>query len=198
MTATAKSNVLDFINAARAVQPASPQEVERRLDTLRGELKRRARDLVRELFPAARIDGHDARIGDAKGAPGESMSIELDGERAGQFYDHNPNATVGEGDLITLWCMGQGLDPRGPGFMRAVEDLEIHVGLSQTPRSFGPVARIAAERARAPKAVEPVKINETIHVYTSSDGASVLAQWNPDQGHFLESAAKPSKVAASH
>jgi hypothetical protein len=165
----------DFNTAERAPQPFTPQETERRLDTLRHALKSRASELVRELFPAARIIGHEARIGDATGAAGESMCIELSGEKAGQWNDHNAGAAETSGDLITLWCMGQGYGA-GPGFWRAVDDLEQHLGMSAKPRGLGAVARVAAERARAPKVAEPTKVSEQTHVYTSADGRTVLAQ----------------------
>lgn len=166
---------LDFNTAARPTQPATPQENERRLETLRAEIARRAPDLVRELFPLARFDGTTARIGDATGAPGESMCIELAGAKAGQWKDHNPSAREPDGDLLTLWRMGQGYAD-GAGFWRAVEEFEQHLGMSAKPRSLGPVARVASERAKLPKPPPSPKVNEVVYVYTSADGARVLAQ----------------------
>lgn len=168
------ASAFDFNTAARSVAPASPQETERRLDALRATLKARAPDLVREIFPAARIGGNQARIGDAKGSQGESMCIELAGDRAGLWTDH---ATGEGGDLIDLWCIGEGYDHKGPGFMLAVADLEQHLGLANhAPRSLGKVARVASERAKLPRAPVATEVSRQTYVYTSADGLKVLAQ----------------------
>ena len=84
----------------------------------------------------------------ANGEPGESVCIELAGEKAGQWHDHNPDAVEASGDLLTLWALSQGYATRGEGFALAVNDLEQHLGLGgRAPASFGRVAQIAAERA---------------------------------------------------
>jgi AAA domain len=167
--------MLDFNTATRAPQRASPQQTERRLDALRAALRSRAPDLVREMFPAARINGDEARIGDAQGSPGESMSIALRGDKAGQWIDYNAGAAEPQGDLITLWSLGQNYGS-GAGFWRAVEDLELHLGLTTGAKWLGPVAQVAAERSRQPKAAEPTEVSKTTYVYTSTDGQAVLAQ----------------------
>lgn len=171
---SAVRKMYDFNDAAPLPVAATAQETERRLETLRASIRSRAPELVRELLPAARINGHEARIGDAQGVPGESMCIELTGANAGLWKDH---ATDEGGDLIDLWCMSEGYDRKGPGFMLAVADLEQHLGLANhAPRAFGKVAQVAAQRATVPKTAEPVKVDERTHVYTSADGRTVLAQ----------------------
>jgi hypothetical protein len=170
------SNPFDFNTAARAVVAATPQDTARRLEDLRAALKGRAPELVSELFPLARYEAGKARIGDASGAPGGSMVIEINGPKAGVWFDHNAGATDGEGDLIDLWRMGQGYDGEA-GFWRAVEDLEQHLGMvAHKPRGLGPVARIAAERAKQPRPANATEIGRRTFVYTSADGGSVLAQ----------------------
>jgi 5S rRNA maturation endonuclease (ribonuclease M5) len=165
--------VIDFNLAAPFKPDALPQENQRRLESLRSTLKQRAPDLVREIFPAARYQGSEARIGDVSGAPGESMSIQLTGDKAGLWKDH---ATGEGGDLIDLWAMGQGYQTEGATFWRAVEELEQHFGLSSAPRWTGPVARIAEARAKLPKPPEVTKTHEQTYVYTDSTGQHVLAQ----------------------
>jgi 5S rRNA maturation endonuclease (ribonuclease M5) len=166
---------IDFNSAPRLPAASQPQDDARRLEILRSTLKARAAELVRELFPAARFQGNEARIGDAQGAPGESMSIQLSGDKAGQWYDHNPKGAEREGDLITLWRMGQGYDGAA-GFWQAVADLEQHLGIGGGPKWTGAVARVAAERAKAPSRAEVTKELEATYVYTAADGAAVLAQ----------------------
>lgn len=164
--------VIDFNLAPRATVAPLPQDNDRRLDTLRATLKARAPDLVREIFPAARIQGGEARIGDVSGAPGESMAIQLTGEKAGQWFDH---ANGEGGDLIDFWRMGQGYNTAS-GFWDAVGELELHLGLAPGAKWTGPVHKVAQRRAAMPKAGPAFKTGEVIHVYTSADGSAVLAK----------------------
>lgn len=161
---------IDF-NKAAPYQPAPANDAGARLETLRRTLQQRADSLVREIFPAARIHHNQARIGDVSGAPGESMSIELAGDRAGLWTDH---ATGEGGDLIELWQMSQGYG--ASKFMDAVGELELHLGLVSGARWDGPVSRIATERARLPKVDEPTEVGRQTYVYTSWDGSAALAQ----------------------
>jgi len=172
-----RSNVLDFNTAARAVVPASKADTDRRVEALRAELQRRAHDVVRDLFPAAKYEGGKARIGDANGEPGGSMVVEVSGPKAGVWFDHDAGAVDRSGDLIHLWCKSQGLDGNGPGFMKAVADLEQHLGLSTAPALAGPVYRVAQERAARPKPVaNAVEIGRHAYVYTTADSQKILAQ----------------------
>lgn len=164
--------MIDLNDAPTATQ-TDPLAWEVRKETLRAALKARAEGLVREVFPAAYIHGGEARIGDVSGAQGESMAIELRGERAGLWTDH---ATGQGGDLIDLWGLLQGYPSTPQGLGQAIEDLELHLGLRQGVKWTGPVARVASERAKAPKAPEPTKTLEATYVYTSADGQTVLAQ----------------------
>jgi hypothetical protein len=144
-------------------EPASDGRVE----ALRTALRNAAPGLVRDLFPLARFQGNEARIGSADGEAGESMSIVLTGEKAGQWFDHNPMALIREGDLITLWAMGHRRK-----FMEAVEDLELHLGLRAGAKWTGRVAQ-AINRASAtprPKAEDQVKTLEARYVYTDDLG----------------------------
>lgn len=168
--------MLDF-NTAAVTPPASDwRSDEARLEALRAALRRNAPALVRDLYPAARYQGHEARIGSAAGEAGESMSIQLTGEKAGQWYDHNPMASEREGDLITLWRMGQGYEGER-GFWQAVEDLELYLGLrNDRPRWTGAVARVVQERAAQPRPPQPEKTLEATYIYTDASGQEVLAK----------------------
>lgn len=159
------------LNLYPTAKPPGEDQVahERRLEDLRRELQRRAPALVREIFPAAQITGHEARIGDLTGAAGESLSIELTGERAGLWKDF---ATGEGGDLIDLWRETQGYKGHG-GFMEAVGDLEQHLGMSSRPAWTGAVARVAAERAKAPKPPDVTKTLEETYVYRDAEGDEV-------------------------
>lgn len=135
----------DFNTAQRqALHVVNTAEVDARVDRLRGALQRRAPDLVRELFPLARMSSHEARVGSIAGEAGESLAIQLTGDRAGQWIDHG--SPDDKGDLIELW---QRLEVRG--FMEAVDDLERWAGLSQAPAFTSRVRHVAEARAQLAK-----------------------------------------------
>lgn len=52
-----------------------------------------------ELLPNGKRVGHTWIVGDVTGAPGESLEVELEGEKAGLWVDHHGG---GGGDMITL------------------------------------------------------------------------------------------------
>ena len=164
---SAAANVFDFNTAARSDNLPAPQDNDRRLDDLRSTLRSRAKDVVRDVFPHARIIGHTARIGDLGGAPGESLAIEISGDKAGLWMDH---ATAESGDLIDLWTATQGYTGDG-GFWQAVDDLELHLGLSTGVAWNGPVAKVAEARKRQPAPGPVSKTLEAEHVYTDTYGA---------------------------
>lgn len=110
-----------------------PLAWERRLERLRARLRGRAAEVVRGLFPRARIRGQEARIGDVSGAKGESLCIALGGARAGLWIDH---ATGQGGDLIDLWRLAKGYG--GHEFPRLVEELERQCGLDEPGRPAKP------------------------------------------------------------
>lgn len=62
-------------------------------------LQPRVEDLCRELLPNGKLRGHEWVCGDITGAPGDSLSVELRGDKAGVWYDH---ATREGGDVIDL------------------------------------------------------------------------------------------------
>ena len=165
-----RAEFFDLNTATRIAPTPNPQDNDRRLSDLRTALKGAAPSLVRDLFPLARFQGNEARIGSADGEAGESMSIVLSGEKAGQWFDHNPVADVREGDLITLWEMGQRRT-----FMEAVEDLELHLGLRAGAKWTGPVYKAIEQAAKTPKPPEPTKTLEATYDYVSVEG-EVLAQ----------------------
>lgn len=157
----------DFNTAALPANLPAPQDQDRRLEDLRSTLRSRARDVVRDVFPHARVIGHTARIGDLGGAPGESLAIEISGDKAGLWMDH---ATADKGDLIDLWTATQGYKGEG-GFWQAVEDLELHLGLASGLAWNGPVAKVAEARKRQPAPAPVSKTLEAEHVYTDAYGA---------------------------
>lgn len=58
------------------------------------------------LLPAGKKVGSQWVVGDAYGAPGDSMCVELDGDKRGYWYDHGGS---GNGDMLKLIEVNRGL-----------------------------------------------------------------------------------------
>lgn len=79
---------------------------------------------------AVRFDGPNARLGDiTMGERGGSVAICLTGDKAGTFFDHNPGASVTEGDVFDIWRLRYGGD-----FRDALEGINDWVGGTQSAR----------------------------------------------------------------
>jgi hypothetical protein len=87
-------NILDFNTAGKQFRGIDA-------DDIRERLNQRAEDFVRWLFSGrALITKKEARIGNVAGEPGASLTIALQGVKAGQWYDHS---TKEGGGLIELY-----------------------------------------------------------------------------------------------
>jgi hypothetical protein len=181
---TDPSNILDFNTAARQApyRPETPEVFNARLERLRAALRAQTEDLVRAIFPRARIHGAEARIGSTEGEPGESLSISLRGDSAGQWFDH---ATGEGGDVIDLWQATQGYSRAD--FVRTVEELERWAGLTQAPRWSSPVARVAerrqAEAKTAPRTDTSLGAPAATYYYNNTDGTllGIVRRYDLDQ-----------------
>jgi hypothetical protein len=76
----------------------------------------------RHFFPEGRRVGDEWKIGDISGAPGESLGIQLTGQKAGLYHDW---ATGEGGDFVKLLR-----ENRNINFIAAVEEIERAIGLS--------------------------------------------------------------------
>lgn len=185
--------MIDFNSAAPQIEAVDPAEWDRRLERLRAELRQRTREVVGTIFPLARIHGSDARIGSIDGERGESLSIGLDGDRAGLWTDH---ATNEGGDLITLWQMTSG----SREFPEAVRELEEWLGLvSARPRFATRVQRVADERQAHAKTL-PKAEAETLgapvatYHYLAADAVTVLGIVRRYETGGVDDAGKPKKT----
>lgn len=166
--------MLDFNDApSQRLQAITPEDWERRVERLRSALQSSCHDIVRHVFPRARISATEARIGDVQGNAGESLSIAMSGPEKGLWMDH---ATGESGDIIDLWR-----DSSGMSFREAVDDLEKFCGLSSAPR-FTSRAHVMGEQRKAVAAKEP-KVERPalgspsqVWTYLAADGSTKLAQ----------------------
>ena len=81
-----------------------------------------AERICRDFFPLGKRTGHQWHIGDSSGKAGSSLGIELEGPKAGQWFDH---ATREGGNLIKL--VG---DSRNLTYPQAADEIERAYGVS--------------------------------------------------------------------
>jgi len=93
---------------------------------IRNLLHHRMRDVLYYLYPNGKESDKHFRIGDVQGHDGESMKIELDGDKAGLWHDFG----TGEGgDIFDLWGHVKGLSPR-QDFPALLKDIGSWLGYS--------------------------------------------------------------------
>jgi hypothetical protein len=160
--------MIDFNSADRQGKPNNVSEhPTARKQRVERQAKARIRELVRYLFPRAKMTARDARIGDISGDAGFSLSISIsDDDSAGRFIDHaNGNE---KGDLFTLWGKLHGLDAHRD-LPRIVEELDAWMG------GAPPAAAQVRHQAEAAKPVEPEpeKTHEVTYTYRDKHGRKI-------------------------
>ncbi len=89
--------MMDFNHQATAPSSGSRSNVDRLKDRLLGCLE----SVLVYLLPAGKVRSGRFYVGDVQGNPGDSMVVELSGQKAGMWCDH---ATGQGGDIIGLWA----------------------------------------------------------------------------------------------
>ena len=155
--------MLDFNDAPRAILEDAAVRKERVYRALQG----RVREFVRYLYPRAIMSARDARIGDASGARGMSMSISLSADdTAGRWIDHaNGNE---KGDIFGLYAVAHNLDPHRD-FAQILAECDQWLGGAPAPRAE---VRHQAETAK-PAEPEPEKTHEVTYTYRDKHGRKI-------------------------
>ena len=136
-------------------------------ERVRKGLQARVREFVRYLYPRAVMTPRDARIGDASGARGYSMSISLTAdETAGRYIDHaNGNE---KGDIFGLYAVAHNLDPHRD-FPQILAECDQWLGGAPAPRAE---VRHKVEAAK-PVEPEPTSTIEAKYVYRDKAGKKI-------------------------
>lgn len=98
-------------------------------DEIRARLMLGLPDVLRYLFPQGRVRGRVFEIGNIKGDRGQSMKIELGGERAGLWHDFESDDG---GDIFDLWAACHNLDARTQ-FTQVLESIRGYIGADTVP-----------------------------------------------------------------
>jgi putative DNA primase/helicase len=97
------------------------------------EILRKLDQALFHLFPNGETTRRQFLIGDIHGNEGESLKVELEGAKAGQWFDF---ATGEGGDIFKLWGLAKGWDDR-TRFPEIISDMQKWLGISvwEKPRS---------------------------------------------------------------
>jgi hypothetical protein len=159
--------VLVLIDFNSAPRQSVLEDATLKRERVRKGLQARVRDFVRYLYPRAVMTPRDARIGDASGARGYSMSISLTAdETAGRYIDHaNGNE---KGDIFGLYAVAHSLDPHRD-FPQILAECDQWLGGAPAPRAE---VRHKVEAAK-PVEPEPTSTIEAKYVYRDKAGKKI-------------------------
>ena len=114
----------DFNNADSQVNGGHAVSNSADTEAIKSHLHSRIEDVLSYLLPAGKIRHGKFHIGDIQGNPGDSMEVELTGEKTGIWYDH---ATGEGGDIFNLWASTRGMDTTMQ-FPQVMEDIRGWLG----------------------------------------------------------------------
>jgi 5S rRNA maturation endonuclease (ribonuclease M5) len=162
-----QGEVLGMIDFNSAPRQGVLEDATLKRERVRKGLQARVREFVRYLYPRAVMTPRDARIGDASGARGYSMSISLTAdETAGRYIDHaNGNE---KGDIFGLYAVAHNLDPHRD-FPQILAECDQWLGGAPAPRAE---VRHKVEAAK-PVEPEPTSTIEAKYVYRDKAGKKV-------------------------
>jgi hypothetical protein len=117
---------LDF-NSAKTQDEYSPQSAMPDIDEVKGRLQGQIRHALAYLLPAGVFRHGKFYVGDIYGNKGDSLVVEIAGQKAGMWHDF---ATGDGGDIISLWGAVHGLDSR-TDFLEIIAQIADWLGVSR-------------------------------------------------------------------
>jgi putative DNA primase/helicase len=113
----------DF-NSASPQRQDDDRQSETSVDDLKSYLLGNLRGVLSYLFPAGVFRHGKFLVGDVQGNKGESLTVELTGNKAGMWHDF---ATKEGGDIISLWAVATGQEGRS-SFPALLDDIRQWLG----------------------------------------------------------------------
>lgn len=156
------------------------------VQTIKAALLADLENVLGHLYPRGFVEvpGHQRfRIGDVYGAEGQSVSVELKGDRAGCWYDF---ATGEGGDILDLWGKARGIG----GFREILDDAGRRSG--RTPPRIKPIERRSVRGMTGldrPNATYKYRSPEgallaVVYRYESDDGRKTFMPWDVEAHRY--------------
>jgi len=167
--------VLDFNDAQPKHQSFAKSEHK---DALKRQLHSRLKEVLYYLFPKGKIVNNTFVIGDVHGNKGESLKVELTGDKTGSWFDF---ATGEGGDIFTLWGAVHDLNTERD-FPKIISSIQAWLGMppSSLPRvntMVKPTSVLGLGLGSASVSVEPESRSEPESETSKMLGAPA-EQWN--------------------
>ena len=175
-------------------------------DNLRAELLARMPDVVQYLLPNGKRRGRQYIVGDVEGTTGESLVIELEGERAGLWKDF---ATDEGGDIFDLWASVIRIDTKND-FPRVIRTVAEWLGFHEACEPALPVTPIKSLQVQQSEAQAIDKqlgkpsfewkyfartfkegVLAVVRRYDFADGTKTYRPWDPKQQRCVAPAIRP-------
>lgn len=81
------------------------------------------------LLPNGKVKAGRYHVGNINGDPGETLQVEIQGQKAGLWLDR-ANPTADKGDILDLWMRVKG----SPSFVEALSEIRRYLGISEVKR----------------------------------------------------------------
>lgn len=140
--------------------------------------------LLRQLLPAGVVRGKKFMVGDIDGNKGDSLVVELHGEKAGLWHDF---ATGAGGDVFDLWGAVKGFN-RQTQFPALLQDIQGYIGAGAMPvtransRSSPSTRKLGSPTAKWDYTDGAGQILASVYRYDLPDGSKEFRPWDAVRG----------------
>lgn len=140
-------------------------------------------DTLCHLLPNGVIRGQKFMVGDVAGNKGDSLVVELRGEKAGLWHDF---ATGAGGDIFDLWASVRGFDRQGQ-FPALLQDIQSRLGAGIPARSSSRSAPATPRKLGKPSAKWDYtdgagQVIASVYRYDLPDGSKEFRPWDAVRG----------------
>jgi len=159
---------MDFNDASSQSEGMPKQGTRVTADELKQQLHGRLQEALYHLFPEGKVAQNKFLVGNIHGHAGESLTVELSGDKAGLWHDF---ATGEGGDILSLWGATHGWDTQRH-FREIVMSVQEWLGIVQAPL---PAIKTHVPETQKPSTPEPLGTPTGKWNYESADGSNIIA-----------------------
>lgn len=139
--------------------------------------------VLRHLLPAGVVRGWKFMVGDIGGNKGDSLVVEMQGDKAGLWHDF---ATGAGGDVLDLWAAVKGYD-RQTQFPALLQDVQAYLGAGAVvaqaaPRSPPSTKKLGNPTAKWDYTDGDGRVIASVYRYDLPDGSKEFRPWDAVRG----------------